>query len=150
MTVFWIGAPCILVDSDRRLRGFLLLHNESRDWKQVRFSETSVSVYQTTRCNFLSSRLSRWQWGIWQGPVGWQTGHLQRGWRCLVAWHVTSCGAVARVNVTSCSSGSTAGEPAVCCHVKTEASWNTGPPTPFSCFPSSFCPIFSFFNSFFS
>jgi hypothetical protein len=45
MTVFWVVAPCRLVDVYRRFRGAYWLHQQSDR------AETSVNFYQTTRRN---------------------------------------------------------------------------------------------------
>jgi hypothetical protein len=46
MAVFWVVAPCILIEVYRRFRGACCLHHQGES-----SSETSVNFYQTTRCN---------------------------------------------------------------------------------------------------
>jgi hypothetical protein len=45
MAVSWDVAPCGLVDTDQRFRGLLMMTDA------VSSSETSVNIYQTTRCD---------------------------------------------------------------------------------------------------
>jgi hypothetical protein len=67
MTVFWDVAQCSLIDIDRRFRGaYCLTHGALNTllMEAVSFSETSVSIHQTIRCNIpddshLQSGLSR-------------------------------------------------------------------------------------------
>jgi hypothetical protein len=49
MAVFWDVAPCSLVDTDRSLRETYCLHRKGAATESS--SETSVNIYQTTRCN---------------------------------------------------------------------------------------------------
>jgi hypothetical protein len=48
MTVFWDVTQCGLVDTDRRFRVAYCLHHKT---DAVSSTETSVNIYQTTRCN---------------------------------------------------------------------------------------------------
>jgi hypothetical protein len=55
LAVFWDVAPCSLVDIDRRFRGdYRLLIAPMME--EVRTSETSVNIYQTTRRNISEDR----------------------------------------------------------------------------------------------
>jgi hypothetical protein len=49
MTVFWVLAPCSLIEIDRRFRGAYCLHR--LDVKALSTCETLVSFYQTTGRN---------------------------------------------------------------------------------------------------
>jgi hypothetical protein len=53
MAVFWVIAPCSLVEVYQRFRGACCLHHQGDEWMMMeaaRTSETLVNVYQTTRC----------------------------------------------------------------------------------------------------
>jgi hypothetical protein len=54
MAVFWNFAPCRLLEVYRRFRSACCLHYHS-DVVAASTSETSVKVYQTTRCNKLEA-----------------------------------------------------------------------------------------------
>jgi hypothetical protein len=53
MTVFWVVAPCSLVEVYQRFRGLSCLHHQGDKWRMMmeaaRISETLVNFYQTTR-----------------------------------------------------------------------------------------------------
>jgi hypothetical protein len=55
MAVFWVVAPCCLVDVYQRLRGHYCLHHPGDEllialmMKAAKTSETLVNIYQTTR-----------------------------------------------------------------------------------------------------
>jgi hypothetical protein len=55
MTVFWVVAPCSLLQVYRRFRGAFCLRHQGDEYARVmeaaRTSETSVNFYQTTRRN---------------------------------------------------------------------------------------------------
>jgi hypothetical protein len=53
IAVFWVVAPCNLVEVYGRLRGFCCLHKQGDEWQEEaeRTSETSVNFYQTARRN---------------------------------------------------------------------------------------------------
>jgi hypothetical protein len=53
MAVFWVVAPCSLVETYRRFRGACCLHNQEIDLKieAASTSETSINFYQTTLRN---------------------------------------------------------------------------------------------------
>jgi hypothetical protein len=53
MTVFWVVAPCSLVEVYRLFRGVCCLHHHHRpDDESTSTSETSVNFYQTTLRNY--------------------------------------------------------------------------------------------------
>jgi hypothetical protein len=49
MAVFWLVAPCNLVEVYQRFRGPCCLHNQALMMEATRTSETFVNFYQTTR-----------------------------------------------------------------------------------------------------
>jgi hypothetical protein len=50
MAVFWVVAPCSLVELYRRFKGACCLHHQiALIMEAARTSETSVNFYQTTR-----------------------------------------------------------------------------------------------------
>jgi hypothetical protein len=52
MAVFWVVAPCNLVDVYRRFRGTYCLHHQGDLMtEEASTSETSVNFFQTTRRN---------------------------------------------------------------------------------------------------
>jgi hypothetical protein len=51
MAVFWVVAPCSLVEVYRSFRGAYCLHHQ-------RASETSVNFWQTFWCNILEDKSS--------------------------------------------------------------------------------------------
>jgi hypothetical protein len=52
MAIFWVVAPYILVEVYQRFRGACCLHHQGALMTvAASTSETSVNVYQTTRCN---------------------------------------------------------------------------------------------------
>jgi hypothetical protein len=62
VTVFWNVALCSLVEINLHFRGAYCLHYKAIIaimMEAARNSETSVSFYQTTRCNILSSAAMR-------------------------------------------------------------------------------------------
>jgi hypothetical protein len=48
MAVFWLAAPCILVEVYRRFRVACCLHHQALMMEAASTSETSVNFYQTT------------------------------------------------------------------------------------------------------
>jgi hypothetical protein len=49
---FWHVTPCSLIDIGRRFRGAYCLHHQDDEMMEtVSSSETSVNIYQTTRCS---------------------------------------------------------------------------------------------------
>jgi hypothetical protein len=58
MAVFWVVAPCSLVEIDRRFRGASCLHHQGDQRPDDAGSSTSVSFYQTTRRNIPGSQPS--------------------------------------------------------------------------------------------
>jgi hypothetical protein len=51
VAVFWVVAPCSLVEVNRRFRGACGLHHQGDESSIPLDSETSVNFYQTTRRN---------------------------------------------------------------------------------------------------
>jgi hypothetical protein len=52
MVVFWVFAPCSLMDIDQRFRGVYCLHNQGAlVMEAVSCSETLVNIHQITRRN---------------------------------------------------------------------------------------------------
>jgi hypothetical protein len=51
MAVFWVVAPCSLVEVYQHYRGLYCLHHQGDEWivEAVQTSETSVNSYQSTR-----------------------------------------------------------------------------------------------------
>jgi hypothetical protein len=50
MAVFWVVAPCSLVEVYQRFGGPCCLHHQGDEYWAMSTSETLVNVYQTTRC----------------------------------------------------------------------------------------------------
>jgi hypothetical protein len=66
ITVFWGVAPCSLVELYRRLRGGCCHHHPGAQFLvAATTSETSVNVYQATRCNNSEDNHLHMVWKLW-------------------------------------------------------------------------------------